>query len=57
LIAVVFNNRGELEPVENMKYQFISTDDSTVNFTRDEKGNVVKTKMNALGMIIAGKKQ
>lgn len=57
LLAVVFNNSGEIEPVKNVKDQFTSADGSTVNFIRDEKSNVVQIKMNALGMTFEGKKQ
>ena len=57
LIAVVFDNSGEIEPVKNIKDQFTSRDGSTVNFIRDETGNVVEIIMNALGMTFEGKKQ
>ncbi len=57
LLAVVFNNSGEIEPVKNITDQFTSADGSTVNFIRDEKGKVVQIKMNAMGMTFEGKKQ
>ncbi len=57
LIAVVYNNNGELDPVKNIKDQFIRADGSTVNFIRDENGNIIKVKMNALGMTFEGNKQ
>lgn len=57
LIAAVFNNRGELEAIKNMNDQFTSADGSKVSFIRDENENVIKVKVNALGMTFEGKKQ
>lgn len=57
LLAVVFNNTGEIEPVKNIKDRFTSADGSIINFIRDEKGKVVKVKMDALGMTFEGLKQ
>lgn len=57
LIAVVFNNSGELEPVKNAKDQFNSADGSTTKFIRDAQDKVVKVKMDALGMTFEGVKQ
>jgi alpha-L-rhamnosidase len=57
LLAIVFNNSGEIEPSKTVKDQFTSSDGSTVNFIRDEKGKVIKIKMDALGMTFEGKKQ
>lgn len=57
LIAAVFNNRGELEAIKNVNDQFTSADGSKVSFIRDENENVIKVKVNALGMTFEGKKQ
>jgi alpha-L-rhamnosidase len=57
LVAVVFNNSGELEPVKNAKDQFTSADGSPTAFTRDAQGKVTKVKMGALGMVFEGVKQ
>jgi hypothetical protein len=57
LIAAVFNNRGELEAIKNMNDQFTSAAGSKVSFIRDENGNVIKVKVNGLGMTFEGKKQ
>jgi alpha-L-rhamnosidase len=56
LIALVFANSGELEPVKNKPDHFTGADGSTVIFSRDEKGKVIKIKMEALGMVFEGKK-
>lgn len=57
LVAKVFNNSGELEPVKNSKDHFISGDGSKVEFVRDDNGHVTKIRMDALGMTYEGKKQ
>ncbi len=57
LIAKVFNNSGELEPVKNARDQFSSADGSTTTFLRDANGKIIKVKMNALGMTFEGNKQ
>ena len=57
LIAKVFNNSGELEPIKNAKDRFTSSDGSTTTFIRDENGKVIKVKMDALGMTFEGVKQ
>lgn len=58
LVAKVFNNSGELEPVKDVKDQFSSADGSTVTFIRDTQNNkIVKIKMDALGMTFEGTKQ
>ena len=57
LIAAVFNNREELEAIKNVNDQFTSADGSKVSFIRDENENVIKVKVNALGMTFEGKKQ
>ncbi|MEJ7678636.1 MAG: alpha-L-rhamnosidase C-terminal domain-containing protein [Segetibacter sp.] len=57
LIAVAFNNSGELEPVKNEKDKFSSADGSTTTFIRDAQGKVTKVKVGALGMTFEGVKQ
>ncbi len=57
LIAKMFNNSGELEPIKDVKDQFSSSDGSTVTFIRDEQNKIVKIKMDALGMTFEGIKQ
>lgn len=57
LIAKVFSNSGQIDPVKNVKDQFTSADGSIVTFTRDEKGKVIKIKMNDLGMMYEGVKE
>jgi alpha-L-rhamnosidase len=57
LLAIVFNNTGEIEPVKNEKDRFTSPDGSGIDFIRDEKGRVVLVRINALGMTFEGKKQ
>lgn len=57
LIAKVFNNSGELEPVKDAKDKFTSADGSTTTFTRDASGKVAKIKIDALGMTFEGIKQ
>jgi hypothetical protein len=57
LIAKVRTNSGELQPVKDEKDKFTSADGSTVAFSRDANGKVVKIKMDALGMTFEGVKQ
>lgn len=57
LIAKMYNNSGELEAVKDAKDKFTSADGSTVTFTRDANGKVIKIKMEALGMTFEGVKQ
>jgi alpha-L-rhamnosidase len=45
LIAVVMNNSGELEPVRDVKDQFKGSDGSTISFIRDDKGKVVRIRL------------
>lgn len=56
LIAKVRTNSGELMPVKDEKDKFTSADGSTVTFSRDANGKVVKIKMDALGMTFEGVK-
>ena len=57
LIAKIFNNSGELEPVKDAKDTFTSADGSVTTFTRDAAGKVTKVKIDALGMTFEGVKQ
>jgi len=57
LIAKIFGNSGELEPVKDKKDVFSSADGSTTTFTRDANGKVIKIKIDALGMTFEGVKQ
>jgi hypothetical protein len=45
LVAVVMNNSGELEPIRDTKDQFKGADGSTISFIRDDKGKVVRLKL------------
>ena len=57
VVVKIFGNSGELEPVKDAKDTFSSADGSTVSFTRDADGRVIKIKINALGMTYEGVKQ
>ena len=57
LIASIYNNSGDLEPVKTNRDQFTSPDGSTVHFIRDANGQVAKIKMGSLGMVFEGVRQ
>jgi alpha-L-rhamnosidase len=57
LVAIVYNNTGELEPVKDTKDKFTAADGSVTSFSRNEQGKVVKIKINVLGMTFEGWKQ
>ncbi|MFC0771693.1 family 78 glycoside hydrolase catalytic domain [Terrimonas alba] len=57
LVAVVMNNSGELEPIRDTKDQFTGTDGSTISFIRDDKGKVVKLKLEGGWTMFEGVRQ
>ncbi len=57
LMAVIMNNSGELEPIRDIKDQFKGTDGSTISFIRDDKGKVVRLKLEVGWTTFEGVKQ
>ena len=53
----VRNNSGPIDPIKNKKDVFQSADGSTVTFMRNEKGDVTRVVMKALGISFEGTKQ